>query len=122
MVNLLFDCSVKPESHLSIAKTKKSVVEIVVFTPHPKYTEQEIQNALESLNEIIKLYHGFIERTTARTAQGDYVDMLYWTDMKSAKIAAKLLVTDKKASKFFDMIMPESLQMNHYSIFNQFDE
>ncbi len=122
MVNLLFNCTSKPDQNLLPMKNKTNVVEVVFFEANPEYSQKEIKTALESLNEIVKMYYGFIERTTASTADGKYIDIVYWIDMKSAKAAAEEVMKDQQALKIFEVVKQESLQMYHFDTFNQFEE
>ncbi len=122
MVNLLFNCTTKPDQNLSQMKTKPNVVEVVMFDAYPGYSKNEVQKALASLNDILKLYYGFIERTTASSENGKYIDIVYWTDMKSAKDAAKNVLKNEEAAAVFNIIKPESVQMYHFDTFNQFEE
>ncbi|MEB3346385.1 hypothetical protein U6A24_12990 [Aquimarina gracilis] len=103
-------------------KTNDTVVEVVLFEANPMYSKQEVQNAMASLNEIVKMYYGFLERTTASTDDGRYIDIVYWLDIKSAKEAAEELMKDQQALKAFEVIKQESLQMYHFDTFNQFEE
>ncbi len=122
MVNLLFSCSTNPDQNHPPMKTKPNVVEVVLFEAYPGYSKKEVEKALTSLNDILKLHYGFIERTTARSAEGKYIDIVYWTDMKSAKDAAANVLKNEEAVAVFNIIKPESIQMYHFDAFNQFEE
>ncbi|MEW7292034.1 hypothetical protein [Aquimarina sp. 2304DJ70-9] len=122
MVNLLFNCTTKPDQNLSSMKTKPNVVEVVLFEAQKGYTNEEVKIALASLNDIMKLYYGFVERTTASNGEGKYIDIVYWTDMKSAKDAAADVLKNQKAAAVFNVIKPESIQMYHFDAFNRFEE
>ncbi len=122
MVNLLFNCTTKQDQELMSIKTEPGVVEIVLFEANPEYTQQDVQKALASLNDILKLYYGFVQRTTARSGEGKYIDIVYWTDMESAQKAAGDILKNEKASSIFSVIKSESVQMYHFETFNQFGE
>ncbi len=122
MVNLLLNCATKPDQNPSPMKDKSNVVEVVLFETYPGYSANEVETALSSLNDIIKLNYGFIERTTASNGDGKYVDIVYWTDMKSAKKAASDIMKNEKAAAVFNIIKPESTRMYHFDTFNQFEE
>lgn len=122
MVNLLFNCTTKPGQNNSSMKTTPKVVEVVLFEAYPGYSKEDVKTALASLNDIVKLYHGFVERTTASNGDGKYVDIVYWNDMKSAKAAAEDLTKNQDAAAVFNIIKPESIQMYHFDAFNQFEE
>ncbi|GAA4278737.1 hypothetical protein [Aquimarina mytili] len=122
MVNLLFNPSAKPNQNFLSMKNKSTVVEVVLFETNQGYSEEEAQKALTSLNDIVKLHYGFIERTTASNGDGKYIDIVYWTDMKSAKTAAADIMKNQKALAIFNVIKPESIQMYHFDTFNHFEE
>ncbi len=122
MVNLLFNCTTKPDLNLSPMRTKQSVIEVVLFETQHGFSKEEVKIALASLNDIMKLYYGFIERTTASNGEGKYIDIVYWTDMKSAKDAAADVLKNQKAAAVFNIIKPESIQMYHFDAFNRFEE
>ncbi len=122
MVNLFFYSNTTPNQNLSHMKTRTAVVEVVLFETNPSYSKSEARKALASLNDIVKMYYGFLERTTASTKEGKYIDIIYWTDMKSAKEAARELMKDEQALKAFEVVRQESIQMFHFDTFNQFEE
>ncbi len=122
MVNLLFNCTTTPDQNSLQMKTTPNVVEVVLFEANPGYSKQEVEKALASLNDIIKLYYGFVERTTANNGDGKYIDIVYWTDMKSAKDASEDVMKNEKATAVFQVIKSESVQMYHFDAFNQYEE
>ena len=122
MINLLFDCTAQPNQNLSLMETKRKVVEVVLFEVNPGYSNEDAKKALSSLNDVVKLYYGFLERTTASNGEGKYIDILYWSDMKSAKAAATDIVKNEKAAAAFTIVKPESVEMYHFDTFNQFEE
>ncbi len=122
MVNLLFNCTAKQNQNYSSMKTKPNVVEVVLFEAYAGYSKSEVEIALASLNDIVKLQYGFVERTTASNGDGKYIDIVYWTDMKSAKDASTEVMKNKDAQAAFNVIKPESIQMYHFDAFNQFEE
>ncbi len=122
MINLLFNCTTTPNQNSKPMKTKTNVVEVVLFEAYQGYSKEEVETALASLNNIVKLYYGFVERTTASNGDGKYIDIVYWTDMKSAKDAATDLAKNPEAAAVFNVIKPESIQMYHFDAFNQFEE
>ncbi|MBW1298062.1 hypothetical protein [Aquimarina litoralis] len=103
-------------------KNKPYTIEVVLFEVNPGYTQEQAQKALTSLNDIVKLYDGFIDRTTASNKDGKYIDLLYWTDIKAAKNAAEDIMKNPKATAIFEIIQPETMQMYHLDVFNQFEE
>ncbi|MCK8520037.1 hypothetical protein M0D21_00545 [Aquimarina sp. D1M17] len=103
-------------------KSEPKVIEVVMFEANPGYSISDIEQALTSLNDVVKLYYGFIERTTASNGEGKYIDIVYWTDMDSAKSAAEDVMKNDKAAKAFEVVKPSSVQMYHFDTFNRFEE
>ncbi|WP_062058411.1 hypothetical protein [Aquimarina longa] len=122
MINLLFNNTIRTNQNPSSISIKSKVVEIVLFDIHSGYSKAAAEKALSSLNDIIKLYYGFIERITASNGEGKYIDIVYWTDMQSAKDAATDIMNSKKATEIFTIINRESIKMYHFNTFNQFEE
>jgi len=92
------------------------------FSQNTDYTKEQVENALIALNDIIKLYDGFIDRLTANSNTGNYVDILYWTDIVAAKKAGEDILNNPKAVEIFKVIQPSTMQMYHLDVFNQFEE
>ncbi|MHA7057461.1 hypothetical protein ACWGOQ_0009610 [Aquimarina sp. M1] len=103
-------------------KNKPYIIEVVVFEASSNYSTEEAKKALTSLNDIIKLYDGFIDRTTAHNEEGKYIDLLYWTDIKAAKKAGEDIMKNPEAIAIFEIIKPGTMQMYHLDVFNQFEE
>lgn len=122
MVNLLFNSITKAEQNFMSMKSEPKVIEVVMFEANPGYSISDIEQALTSLNDVVKLYYGFIERTTASNGEGKYIDIVYWTDMDSAKSAAEDVMKNDKAAKAFEVVKPSSVQMYHFDTFNRFEE
>ncbi len=122
MVNLLFNSNTKAEQNFMSMKSEPKVIEVVMFEANPGYSISDIEQALTSLNDVVKLYYGFIERTTASNGEGKYIDIVYWTDMDSAKNAAEDVMKNDKAAKAFEVVKPSSVQMYHFDTFNRFEE
>ncbi|GAA0721589.1 hypothetical protein GCM10009430_23070 [Aquimarina litoralis] len=97
-------------------------MEVVLFEVNPEYSTKQAKEALTSLNDIIKLYDGFIDRTTASNKDGKFIDLLYWKDGNAAKKASEDIMKNPKAIAIFEIIKPETMQMYHLDVFNQFEE
>ncbi|WP_378174235.1 hypothetical protein [Aquimarina sp. SS2-1] len=103
-------------------KNKPYTIEVVLFEANPDYSKEEVKTAITSLNDIIKLYDGFIDRTTASNEYGKFIDLLYWTDINAAKKANEDIMKNPEAVAIFEVIKPETMEMYHLNVFNQFEE
>lgn len=64
------------------------VIELVVFRGKEGVTREAMTAAALSITPILKDMPGFLGREFAATADGQYADIVRWTDMRSAKQAA----------------------------------
>ncbi len=122
MLSMFLCCATTFSQNNNLMKDKPYSIEIVLFEVMPDYTTEQAKKAITSLNDIVKLYDGFIDRTTASNIDGKFIDLLYWTDIKSAKLAGEDIMKNPKALEIFEIIKPESMQMFHVDVFNQFEE
>lgn len=122
MMSVLFSPAVSSDHTHTFLTNSLPVVEVVLFEVNPKYTRTQVKKALSSLNDIVKLYDGFIERTTGSNSDGKYIDILYWKDMECAKKASDAIMKNSKALEVFKVIKPESAQMFHFDSFNKLIE
>ncbi|TPN88865.1 hypothetical protein [Aquimarina algicola] len=121
MISLLFNSVSTSDQNTVSMQIEPKVIEVVSFEVYPGYSKEEAKEALTALNDIIKFYYGFIERITANNNEGKYIDIIYWKDMESAKAAAAELNKNEAASEIFKIIRPETIEMNHFTSFNQFE-
>ncbi len=122
MLSMFLCCATTFSQNQNLMKNKPYAIEVVLFEANPNYSKEEVKTALISLNNIIKLYDGFIDRTTACNEQGNYIDLLYWTDIEAAKKAGEDIMKNPEVVAIFEVIKPESMQMYHLDVFNQFEE
>jgi len=121
MINLLFNYTAKNSKKPVLMTREPSIVEVILFEANPSYSKKEVEKALISFNEIIKVHSGFIERKIANTKDGKYIDILYWNDMNSAKRAGDIINKDPKANELFKVVKQESIQIFHFDTFNSFE-
>lgn len=122
MLSLFLCCASIFSQNQHLMKNKPYTMEVVLFEVNPGYSTEQAQEALTSLNDIVKLYDGFIDRTTASNEDGKFIDLLYWTDSNAAKKASEDIMKNPKAVAIFEIIKPETMQMYHLDVFNQFEE
>ncbi len=122
MLSMFLCCATTFSQNQNLMKSKPYAIEVVLFEVNPGYSKEQAKTALTSLNDIVKLYDGFIDRTTASNDDGRYIDLLYWTDIKAAKMAGESIMKNPEAVAIFQVIQPETMQMFHMDVFNQFEE
>ncbi len=109
----LFGCNT--QSKLNMAKQKKEVgiIEVVIFKTNQGFSEQEVIEAANAVNPVVKQFEGFISRKLAVSEDGTWTDIVYWTDLASAKHAGEQVMKSKTCQKFFSMIDEKSMQFMH---------
>ncbi len=125
MVNLLFNYPNQSfsESNTDLLSSKQpSVIEVVTFEVKSKYSKLEVKESLDIINDIIKLYPGFVKRITAHADVGQYIDIVHWTDIQFAKEAAYEVMREEKAIDAFKVINQETIKICYYDIINLLEE
>jgi len=110
---ILFSCN--KQNKLNMEKQRKEVgtIEVVVFKTIPGFTKQEVIEAAKAVNPVVEKFNGFISRKLAVNEDGTWTDIVYWTDLESAKQAGEEVMKSKTCQKFFGMIDEKSMQFMH---------
>lgn len=93
-----------------------NTVELVLFKTKPEFTEAQIVKAAKAINPILEQLDGFISRKLAVTEQGEWLDILYWTDSKSLEIAVQKVMTDKTCQTYFNMGDDSNTQIINFNV------
>ena len=94
-----------------------TVLEIVSFSVKDGIdTEAFLKASAEMEQSFAQKQDGFIERTLAKDANNQWVDVVVWQSMEAATNAAKNAMESPACAPFFGMIDEESINMSHYSI------
>lgn len=59
---------------------------------------------------------GFIYRSLAEEAGGDWLDLVWWSSEAAAKTAGEKFMADMKGTPFVSMIDPETVRMGHHKV------
>ena len=97
---------------------KATVIEMVLFRTNEGVSTKDAQRELTRLNNFVASQAGFISRKTAFSDDGQYLDIVYWTDLKSAKTAAQNSMKNPDAMKIFSIIDEKTQIFEHFQIFN----
>jgi len=91
------------------------VIEIVRFRPRDGLREENLRAASAGMEEgFASKQPGFLSRSLAKGADGEWVDVIYWQDLKSATDAAETAMNSEACMPYFEMIDEESIVMSHY--------
>lgn len=103
---------------LNLMKSNITVVEMVLFKLQDGVGSEQGQQTLQKLNNFLKQQKGFVARKTAEAEDGYFLDIVYWTDLDSAKSASEKAMQDPEAAPVFSIIAEESMTFKHFRIFN----
>lgn len=108
----------KTESKMDQVK----VIEMVLFKVNENINPEEAQKELKTLNDFLANQEGFISRKTAIAEDGHYLDIIFWTDLTSAKTASDKAMQDPKIVKVFSNIHQEEMIFKHFKVFDDTDQ
>jgi len=75
-------------------------IEIVVFHLEPDVVPKKFQAAIDETTALLKTQTGFMSRTIGQSESGEWLDILYWESVESAKKAMTIFQTDKAGQSF----------------------
>ncbi|AUP81395.1 antibiotic biosynthesis monooxygenase family protein [Flavivirga eckloniae] len=91
-------------------------VELVLFKTKPEFDKETVVNAAKSMNAILENYEGYISRKLSRTDDGQWMDVVYWTDLESAKKASKHIMENNLGQIYFGMIDESTMKFYHLDV------
>jgi hypothetical protein len=92
------------------------VMEIVRFGVATGASRAEVASAGAALESWLRSQPGFVARRLCREADGNWIDIVEWSDLASAKTAADAIMSTPAAARFMALIDPKSVEMSHASI------
>jgi len=95
-------------------KMKENVIEVVIMKVKSGINDDDFLQAAKSVDETVSKYPGFISRDFAKDENGNWIDIVHWTDLESAKKAAEAVVQSQTCGIFFGMIDEQSMKMYHF--------
>jgi len=98
---------------------KATVIEMVLFRINEGITIEFAQSELINLNKFLAEQEGFISRKISISDDGQFLDIVYWTDINSAMTAANNLMQIPEAMKNFSVIDQKTVLFKHFTIFNE---
>jgi hypothetical protein len=97
---------------------KATVIEMVLFRTNEGTKPEEGKTQLNKLNDFVAKQGGFISRKTAVADDGQFLDIIYWTDLSAAKAASEKAMQDLDMMKVFSIIQKQTMLFKHFEIFN----
>lgn len=98
---------------------KARFVEVVLFNTKEGVDQESAKKSIITLNNFMEKQEGYLSRTTALAEDGRYFDMVYWTDMGSAKLASDKAMKTPEVLEVFGIMEEENMIFKHFEIFNQ---
>lgn len=94
---------------------KTGIVEMVQFRLREGVSEKEGIEALTQLNDCIKQFEGFISRKLSKDEEGNWLDLVYWTDKQSATAAGQKIMQAPEAQPAFKVVDKTTMLFRHYT-------
>ena len=97
------------------------IIEMVLWNAKAGVSVEDAKRSITQLNDFVKIQPGFISRKTSQAADGQFLDLVLWTDLNSAKTAAKKAMENESLIEVFSKIDQEDMLFKHFEIFNQME-
>ena len=68
------------------------------------------------INAALEKFDGYICRKLALTKEGEWMDLVYWTDLQKAEYASKAILDIETCQKYFAMIDEATMQFMHLNV------
>lgn len=124
MKNLIISLTVFTVLSCKQSDTKRSymeqatIIEMVMWKSVNGVSPEEAKKSIIKLNNFVSKAPGFIARHTALAEDGKFLDIVYWTDLKSAKEASEKAMETEQLIPVFRMIDQKEMVFQHFEIFN----
>ena len=107
------------EQKQSKMKEKATTVEMVLFKINEGIDKETAKKAITELNEFVSKQKGFISRKTSISDDNQFLDIIYWTDLQSAKTASEKAMENPKTLEAIKVMNENDMIFKYFSIFNE---
>jgi len=114
---ITISCTINEQNQI---ESKEAIIELVLFKTNTDIKSEDAKNAMIKLNKILSKQKGFISRKTSISKDGQFLDLLYWTDLVSAQNANKKVMEDTLVLEIFNMIDQKQMTFDHFETFNNY--
>jgi|SRR5882724_8445965 len=90
-------------------------IEVVIFKAKSGTPDSQLRAAATVVTAILKEMAGFISRELGVSEDGQYIDVVHWKDLASAKAAAEKATSIPECGEFFGLIDQSQMQFMHFS-------
>jgi len=98
------------------AHSQAQTVELAYFKQNKGVSEQQILKAAKAMESTISQWQGFQSRELVQLSENKWVDIVHWSDMKSAEAAAHKAMNSSVCLTFFALIESTQDDMHHGEI------
>ncbi len=92
------------------------VIELVQFRITSDADPAAFEHAAAAAGRVLEAMPGFVGRRLAKSADGEWLDLVEWTDRGSAEAAAQVFHTRPEAQPFCSMIDMDTARMTHHEV------
>ncbi|WP_027840255.1 hypothetical protein [Mastigocoleus testarum] len=99
------------------------VVEIAKFKLRNGIADADFLVEDKKVHEmVIKQQPGYIKRTTVKSEDLEWVDLVWWNSLEEAQKAAKVIMADPQAKDWVDMMLTSAISLCHGAIISEFEQ
>lgn len=93
------------------------IVEMVLFNLNEGVSLEEGKKAMQALNYFVSQQAGFVRRKTSIAEDGQFLDLVFWTDLSAAKAASEKAMHEERLLPHFAVINQDSMTFKHFESF-----
>ncbi len=116
IVLTVFSCNQSDTKESNMEQVK--IIEMVLWKSVDGISPEEAKKSITKLNDFVREQSGFVARKTAMAEDGKFLDIVYWTDLKSAKNASEKALKTEELIPIFSTIDQKEMVFQHFEIFN----
>jgi len=99
-----------------------NTIEMVLFQTNEGISTEQGKEAMKGLAEFISIQPGFVARKTSIAEDGQFLDLVFWTDLASAKAASERAMKNEALLKHFSVIDEKGMTFKHFEVFHALDK
>lgn len=85
------------------------VIEVVVFTPAAGYSQDDVARVLRLMHDTVQSMPGFIDRQAGVSAEGQWVDLVWWQSLELAERGSNSIMSDAELAPHFVVFDPNNV-------------
>ena len=99
---------------------KATVIETVIYQTTPGVSGSEHIKKAAAISPILAKLPGFVSRQFSKTADGKWIDIIYWKNLTSAEKAAEEVKSIPECQVFFADMDEKTMQFMHSTIVSRY--